>query len=195
MAAPSTIYKALATSGKMYNGNVGLKTPRGSGTSGYVQRNLSFVAPKPQNTAYNYNQDVLGDGRVNRVRKPNNDVLLHRSKREIEIECLEYREELEGEGKVSRGEIDELVADLRARLMKRLDERVERMQDGAIKVAKDKELERMRDAFQIDPNQKETKAFDFEGDKKRQERMSRSEEQRRQEAILRLQGIKPDKKH
>lgn len=26
----------------MYNG-IGLQTPRGSGTSGYVQRNLSFV--------------------------------------------------------------------------------------------------------------------------------------------------------
>lgn len=178
----------------MYNGNIGLKTPRGSGTSGYVQRNLAFAAPKPQNTAYNYNQDVLGDGRANRVRKPNNDVLLHRSKREIEIECLEYREELEGEGGKSTEEINKLVSELRIRLMKRLDERVERMQDGAIKVAKDKEMERMRDAFQIDPNQREGKAFDFETDKKRQERIARSEEQRRQEAILRLQGIKPEKK-
>lgn len=90
--------------------------------------------------------------------------------------------------------MDKLVSDLRLRLMKRLDERVERMQDGAIKVAKDKEMERMRDAFQIDPNQGEGKAFDFETDKKKQARITRSEEQRRQEAILRLQGIKPEKK-
>ena len=78
-----------------------------------------------------------------------------------------------GGGKGSSEEIGRLVSDLRARLMKRLDERVERMQDGAIKVAKDKELERMRDAFQIDPNQREGKAFDFETDKKKQERMAK----------------------
>lgn len=30
----------------MYNG-IGLQTPRGSGTSGYVQKNLSFVKPNP----------------------------------------------------------------------------------------------------------------------------------------------------
>ena len=29
----------------MYNG-IGLTTPRGSGTSGYVQKNLSFVKPQ-----------------------------------------------------------------------------------------------------------------------------------------------------
>jgi serine/arginine repetitive matrix protein 2 len=37
----------------MYNG-VGLQTARGSGTSGYVQKNLSYVMPgaKPKNMDY-----------------------------------------------------------------------------------------------------------------------------------------------
>ena len=37
----------------MYNG-VGLQTARGSGTSGYVQKNLSYLQPgaKPKNTDY-----------------------------------------------------------------------------------------------------------------------------------------------
>ena len=37
----------------MYNG-VGLTTARGSGTSGYVQKNLSYLAPgaKPKNMDY-----------------------------------------------------------------------------------------------------------------------------------------------
>lgn len=76
---------------KMYNG-IGLKTPRGSGTSGYVQRNLSFVRPKANN--YIRPEDLPPP----KTHKPSQYVLLHKSKRQIELECLELQEQLEAEG-------------------------------------------------------------------------------------------------
>lgn len=72
----------------MYNG-LGLKTPRGSGTSGYVQRNLSFAKPK-SSTPFNYDQAPPKP-----ARKPNADIQLHKAKRQVEVECLQYQEELE----------------------------------------------------------------------------------------------------
>lgn len=173
----------------MYNG-IGLKTPRGSGTNGYVQRNLSFIPPKPQNTAYNYNQEHLltSSGAAQRSRKPDEDVMMHRKKREIELECLEYREELEAAGGHDGEEVESLVGKLREKLLRRLEERVERMQDGAVKQAKDKEMERMRDAFGIKEEQPEGQAFKFETDKQRQERVAKAEEERRREAYARLRG-------
>jgi len=75
----------------MYNG-IGLGTARGSGTNGYVTRNLSFV--KPQNGGFKpYDYSKAEPAR--KSRKPNDDVLLHKSKRQIEVECLELREQLE----------------------------------------------------------------------------------------------------
>lgn len=77
----------------MYNG-LGLGTARGSGTNGYVQRNLSFAKPKQQNSNYKYDQEAPKP-----ARKPNAEVLLHKSKRLIEVECLTYEEELRDSGK------------------------------------------------------------------------------------------------
>ncbi len=75
----------------MYNG-IGLRTARGSGTNGYVTRNLSFVKPKNfTSKPYNYDNEPAAP----RMRKPNDDILLHKSKRQIEVECLELREKLE----------------------------------------------------------------------------------------------------
>lgn len=77
----------------MYNG-IGLKTARGSGTNGYVTRNLSFVKPKNySNKPFNYNEAAAPP----KTRKPNDDILLHKSKRQIEVECLQLREKLEFE--------------------------------------------------------------------------------------------------
>ena len=41
----------------MYNG-IGLTTPRGSGTSGYVQKNLSFVKPNQQRSRDDFLKDL-----------------------------------------------------------------------------------------------------------------------------------------
>jgi len=70
--------------------NVGLSTPRGSGTSGYVQRNLSYlkhrVAPYPE------------DIPKHRQHKPDADILEHERRRKIEVKVFELRDQLEDEG-------------------------------------------------------------------------------------------------
>jgi hypothetical protein len=74
--------------------NVGLSTPRGSGTSGYVQRNLSLL--KPRDNAAPYPKDW--DNFKHRQRQPDKEILEHDRRREIEVKVFELRDGLEDEG-------------------------------------------------------------------------------------------------
>lgn len=74
--------------------NVGLSTPRGSGTSGYVQKNRSLL--KPRDKAAPYSKDW--DSAKHRQRQPDPEILEHDRKREIEVKVLELRDKLEDEG-------------------------------------------------------------------------------------------------
>lgn len=73
--------------------NVGLSTPRGSGTSGYVQRNLAHLRPRDQVKPY-----PDSDSLRHRQRQPDKDILEHDRKREIEVKVFELRDKLEDEG-------------------------------------------------------------------------------------------------
>lgn len=74
--------------------NVGLPTPRGSGTSGYVQRNMSALKPQRRTEPYPTQSDMAR----HRQRQPNKDILEHDRKRAIEIKVLELQDKLEDEG-------------------------------------------------------------------------------------------------
>ncbi|PYH48206.1 U2-type spliceosomal complex subunit CWC21 [Aspergillus saccharolyticus JOP 1030-1] len=82
--------------------NVGLSTPRGSGTSGYVQRNAAFI--KPRTTGYGQpyppvsgaNSAIEG-GRPFKQRMPDQQILEHDRRRAVEVKVMELREELEEE--------------------------------------------------------------------------------------------------
>ena len=76
--------------------NVGLTTPRGSGTSGYVQRNLSHQKPRDNFAPYPKDYDSL----KHRQRKPDKDILNHDRLREIEVKVFDLRDKLEDEGYV-----------------------------------------------------------------------------------------------
>jgi hypothetical protein len=76
--------------------NVGLTTPRGSGTSGYVQRNLSHLKPRDNGAGAPYNKDF--DLLQHRQRQPDNEILEHDRKRKIEVKVFELRDKLEDEG-------------------------------------------------------------------------------------------------
>lgn len=77
----------------MYNG-IGILTPRGTGTSGHVQANKFNLrrAPVPK----------FGEGSTPGVaaadKKPNQAILEHNRKRQIEVKLFELREELENKG-------------------------------------------------------------------------------------------------
>lgn len=76
--------------------NVGLTTPRGSGTSGYVQRNLSHL--RPRDNAQPYPKDF--DSIRHRQRQPDKEILEHDRKRRIEVKVFELKDKLEDEGYV-----------------------------------------------------------------------------------------------
>ena len=82
----------------MYNG-IGVSTVRGTGTNGYVTRNLSHVkTDKKDNKPFSYDSNVLGGYESSLVKKPNKEILEHDRKRQVEVKCLELQEDLEGEG-------------------------------------------------------------------------------------------------
>ncbi|XP_014207587.1 pre-mRNA-splicing factor CWC21 [Copidosoma floridanum] len=95
----------------MYNG-VGLQTPRGSGTSGHVQRNCAALykkeKPKHQNS---------DDSKLEINRQPNQEILEHNRKREIEVKCLMYQDTLEEQGYENEEEIESKVNSYRQILL------------------------------------------------------------------------------
>lgn len=82
--------------------NVGLTTPRGSGTSGYVQRNLSHLRPRDAPYPNPADYDNL---QTHRHRKPDKDILDHDRLREIEVKVFDLRDKLEDQ-EVEEDEIE-----------------------------------------------------------------------------------------
>jgi serine/arginine repetitive matrix protein 2 len=80
----------------MYNG-IGLITPRGSGTNGYVQRNLSSVRKHKDQQDYKSDEQLAKlDQQMNK--KPNSEILDHERKRKVELKCMEMKELMEEQG-------------------------------------------------------------------------------------------------
>ena len=82
----------------MYN-NIGLQTARGSGTNGYVQRNLSLLRSRKEKVEYHTQEDVDRLEQMN-TRKPNQEILEHERKRQIELKCMELQDMMEEQGLV-----------------------------------------------------------------------------------------------
>ena len=106
-----------------YNG-IGLSSARGSGTNGYVQRNLSTlkqssVSQKNQTTNY-YSKSYVEESTT--IKKPNQELLLHDRKRAIELEIMIEQEKLEEKGKLTEEEIEERLSALRAELTSKLND-------------------------------------------------------------------------
>uniref|UniRef100_A0A2R5LAQ7 Putative pre-mrna-splicing factor cwc21 ixodes scapularis pre-mrna-splicing factor cwc21 n=1 Tax=Ornithodoros turicata TaxID=34597 RepID=A0A2R5LAQ7_9ACAR len=102
----------------MYNG-IGLQTPRGSGTNGYVQRNLCFVNRLKDKVNYKTEEDIKQlDALMNR--KANQEILDHERKRKLEIRCLELQEEMEEQG-YTEAEIETKVEEFRQALLEQAD--------------------------------------------------------------------------
>ncbi|KAI1173921.1 pre-mRNA splicing factor CWC21 [Nemania sp. FL0916] len=97
--------------------NVGLSTPRGSGTSGYVQRNLAHMKPRDRDRGAPYPRDL--DHLKHRQRQPDKGILEHDRKREVEVKVFELRDQLEDEG-VEEDEIDRRCDALRIELREKM---------------------------------------------------------------------------
>ncbi|KAI9731818.1 MAG: RNA-splicing factor [Claussenomyces sp. TS43310] len=154
--------------------NVGLTTPRGSGTSGYVQRNLAHLKPRDNFKPYSTDLDSL----KHRQRKPDKEILEHDRKRDIEVKVFELRDRLEDEG-VDEEEIETQTDSLRKKLLAELDKgagrdkKVLKMhQVHELAEAKIKETDRFRSALGISKNYEEGSHW-----KKQEERLRESLEQ------------------
>jgi serine/arginine repetitive matrix protein 2 len=75
-----------------YNG-IGLSTARGSGTNGYVVRNLSTLRTRRNDfkPADPYTDEP-------HIRKPHVELVQHEQKRSVEVKCATLQAELEDEG-------------------------------------------------------------------------------------------------
>ncbi|BFZ65336.1 RNA-splicing factor [Saitoella coloradoensis] len=101
-----------------YN-NIGLSTPRGSGTNGYIVRNLSHIRRK-DSTPYKRPEEIDKEAEQQRDRKGDKEILEHERKREVEVKCFELRDRLEEEGVLGEDEIEEKVGELRKELLEKM---------------------------------------------------------------------------
>ena len=98
----------------MYNG-IGLATARGTGTNGYVTKNLSFVRVTKEKVEYKPDEEIKKlESYINR--KGNADLLKHDRKRKVELKCLEMEELMAEEG-YSQEEIEKKVSKFRKVLL------------------------------------------------------------------------------
>ena len=82
----------------MYNG-IGLQTPRGSGSSGYVQMNKFNARSRPKRDIPSQRDLDNGSAMSESMRKGGNrDILEHEQRRAIEVKIFELRAKLEDEG-------------------------------------------------------------------------------------------------
>ncbi|KAH6890478.1 cwf21 domain-containing protein [Thelonectria olida] len=139
--------------------NVGLSTPRGSGTSGYVQRNLAHMRPRDFGAPYPKDLDSLR----HRQRQPDKGILEHDRKREVEVKVFDLRDKLEEE-EVDEDEIEKQCDELRQKLLREMnsgkkgqgprrnfkEHQVHEMADAKIK-----ESERLRKALKISADYEE----------------------------------------
>ncbi|KAK5208481.1 hypothetical protein LTR41_005707 [Exophiala xenobiotica] len=167
--------------------NVGLSTPRGSGTSGYVQRNLSLLKPRDTGVGVPYSLDSSARGP--KTRKPDQEILNHDRLREIEVKVLELREKLEDD-EVDEDKIDEECDKLREQLTADMQRNKDRNRLGGNRTdgkglksyqvhelaeAKERESERLRRALGLKPGET---AEDGEHPMARQEKRRREREDR-----------------
>ncbi|KAM6492335.1 cwf21 domain containing protein, partial [Amanita muscaria] len=146
----------------MYNG-IGLTTPRGSGTNGYVVRNLSvlrkYESPQDRQNAW--------DAPPPKHREPDEAILEHERKRKVEIKCLELQLQLEEDG-IDEDEVEKQVSALREKLLNNLaafapaPKSLKSSDTHALAAAKKSELERMARALGTKVDYQEGDAFDRE---------------------------------
>ncbi|KAH7650549.1 shares a domain with the CWFL SRm300 family RNA binding s [Cryptosporidium bovis] len=111
----------------MYNG-IGLRTARGSGTSGHVQKNLSLVKPRRNygreneiggaslNGSQYYSQKFPKKSDLMFHSESRMELLEHGKLRKLEIELLEYSEYLEEKG-ITGSEFDERIESKKKELL------------------------------------------------------------------------------
>lgn len=154
----------------MYNG-IGLPTARGSGTSGYVQKNLSQLKPstlirKPTSVSHDGDSPYSSTMSSSRpaLRRTSEDIIKHNQKRQVEVRVMEYVSELEEAKRYAEEEIEAKADGYRGRLLELYEKKEKEAQyaEEHEDDLKEKANARFRDAFGISGDAKEGDAFRFE---------------------------------
>ncbi|KAI0036000.1 hypothetical protein K488DRAFT_28959, partial [Vararia minispora EC-137] len=160
----------------MYNG-IGLTTPRGSGTNGYVVRNLSALRSHDRMQ----DRQSAWDAAPPKHREPDQEILEHERKRQVEVKCLELQLQLEDDG-VDEDETEKQVGALREKLLATLAlskpaKSLKLSDTHGMAAAKKAEMNRMAAALGTRRDYAEGEAFDREKqEEQRQRRMVEREE-------------------
>ncbi|TIA75321.1 hypothetical protein E3P91_00470 [Wallemia ichthyophaga] len=161
-----------------YNG-IGLHSARGSGTNGYIQRNLAYIKPREQQSTYK--EEISARGR-----SPDRSILEHDQKRKIELEIIQLQDELEDKG-IPESEIESKCSELRHELLNRPTQPINTKnqfkghQTHTIAAAKALEMQRIDHAFNTNTNYKEGDAFDR--DLQERKRLDRAERREHHQAM------------
>jgi len=174
----------------MYNG-IGLKTARGSGTNGHVQRNWALVKPPAhrKDDAYR-SEDNLAALEASHNKQPNKEILDHERKRRIELKCTEFADILESQG-YSEAVIEAKVNNYRNMLITN-DAKGEKIVDqwGKVNVTETHQLAeaqkeknaRLREAFGISEYFVDGSSFD--PDRQAKEEVAKSNAIQEKQAVL-----------
>ncbi|KAJ7535414.1 hypothetical protein O6H91_12G032300 [Diphasiastrum complanatum] len=171
----------------MYNG-IGLQTPRGSGTNGYIQNNKFLVKARPARTERQEFQEGQGTGGV--TRKANKEILEHDRKRQIELKLMVLEEALVEQGYTDE-EVLEQVESAR-KVLESADDveedrhvsndsvRLSETQTHQVAARKEKKLDILKAALRLE-DVKEGEAFDRElQEQRKQERLIAREEKEKE---------------
>lgn len=182
----------------MYNG-IGLRTVRGSGTNGYVQRNLSYINAlrTRQTLAHNQRHGSSGGSNAHGSGKtqvaPNHDILQHEQKRNVELKLIELSLDMEERG-CDPEEIQDKVKRERERLLTRLQGGREARQDKVMNMEssharerrKEGENQRIKDAFGITSDYMAGESFDpVIQERRRLERMEKRKQAEKEKEAAR----------
>ncbi|XP_045831545.1 serine/arginine repetitive matrix protein 2-like [Trifolium pratense] len=137
----------------MYNG-IGLQTPRGSGTNGYIQSNKFFVKPRTSKVAENMKGFEGDQGTAGVSRKANKEILEHDRKHQIQLKLVILEDKLIDQG-YTDAEIAEKLEEARNSLEAAADEndsnldKVSNTQTHQIAARKERQMETLKAALGI----------------------------------------------
>jgi len=92
---------------------------RGSGTNGYVQKNMAHVSRERQARQKSMDKAPDRSGDMRDPKRANTDIIDHNRKRAIEVKIINLRESLEAQG-VSEAQIEERADAMRQSLLAKL---------------------------------------------------------------------------
>ena len=149
----------------MYN-RIGLQTPRGSGTSGYVQKNRAYKKPIKSKLEFLKEMRKLKHTKPPIMTKPNKEIITHKKKREIYVILEEMRDELEQSGEkksVINAELEKIEKKMLEKFQK--NELIFKIskKDSHLKTQEKMIInDRVKNCFGIRNNYIEGSAFNFE---------------------------------